>query len=129
MKHNIFETIFEFLGVNPKVLFPALLGTLISIKRMKKMSVVKSFTSVVFGMSCAVYLTPLLIRILPEAWQLEYSIAFLVGYSGLSVLDVIFGLFSDKIKKWEEEMIPEIEPFTKTEIKKRKRRNKRKKKG
>ena len=104
MEDNVFFEFLRFLGIDPQALFPALMGALISIKRMKKMSIFKSITSVVFGLLCAIYLTPIFMHLLPHDWTLEYSIAFLVGYSGLSTLDLVFYFIKKEIDKTKKRL-------------------------
>lgn len=103
MKNSIFEWMNEHLGINHRIIFPAFLGAVVQIKRFSGMTWFKSISSVLIGSICAIYLTPLALNFLPLEWDVESSVSFLIGYGGISILDIVFNYFSSRLKRFESD--------------------------
>ena len=78
-------TFLEAIGLKPLTLIAGFVGSVISLKFIKSLSIWQSATTVAAGTLVAAYCTPITVELLNLSPRLEGAIAFLGGLFGMSV--------------------------------------------
>jgi hypothetical protein len=77
-------------GINMSLMMAGLFGALIFVAGKKNVNIKASIVGVVSGTFSANYLTPLVINIFGITQNLQFGIAFLLGYLGLKGMERVF---------------------------------------
>ena len=87
-------------GIDAGLLMAGFFGALILALTTKNQTPGKAITSVLAGAICANYLTPVALNFMPDYVQNngKYGTAFVMGFIGLKVLEIIYDFVSKKIK-------------------------------
>ncbi len=87
-------------GIDGGLLMAGFFGALILAMTTKNQTPGKAITSILAGAICANYLTPVAINFMPDYIQNngKYGTAFVMGFIGLKVLEIIYDFVSKKIK-------------------------------
>jgi len=82
-------------GIDISLALAGLFGALMTTTRTAGLNIGKSVLSIVGGAASANYLTPLLIHIarLEDSAHYSYAVAFLLGFAGLRLVEVISSRF------------------------------------
>lgn len=84
----------KLIGVKLLVLVAGFFGAVLSLSFNRKLSIVGAFLSVIAGVSCAAFLTPLISYFWVLPVQIENGIAFLLGLVGLLLMGKVYIFFS-----------------------------------
>lgn len=96
---------FNALGLKPSTLIAGLIGGIMALSMMPKLTVRKAVAAVVGGVACAAYVTPLVAEWVGlESRNLENGLAFGLGVIGMNVLGGIFKLS----ERWRDR--PTLDP-------------------
>lgn len=87
-------------GIDFGLLMAGFFGALILALTTKNQTPGKAITSILAGAICANYLTPVTLNFMPDYIQNngKYGAAFVMGFIGLKVLELIYDFVSKKIK-------------------------------
>lgn len=87
-------------GIDFGLLMAGFFGALILALTTKNQTPGKAITSILAGAICANYLTPVTLNFMPDYIQSngKYGAAFVMGFIGLKVLELIYDFVSKKIK-------------------------------
>lgn len=89
------------IGIDIILAMAGFFGALVSISREKQMSTIQRVISVLSGVGCANYLTPLLCSFINVSDNTKSSIAFLIGYLGLKSIEMAIDKLNRRLKKDE----------------------------
>lgn len=98
------KSFFEFLnsvlselGIDLSLVIAGFVGSLAMIgeklKKGKKVSKIEAFVSVLVGMACAVYLTPIVVWLFKVEGKAAYGLGFICGYLGLRGVEMLINKF------------------------------------
>ena len=87
-------------GIDLGLLLAGFFGALILALSTKNQTPGKAITSILAGAICANYLTPIALNMMPDYIQQngKYGTAFVMGFIGLKVLELLYDFVSKKIK-------------------------------
>ena len=87
-------------GIDAGLLMAGFFGALILALTTKNQTPGKAIMSILAGAICANYLTPVALNFMPDYIQNngKYGTAFVMGFIGLKVLEIIYDFVSKKIK-------------------------------
>lgn len=87
-------------GIDLGLLMAGFFGALILALSTKNQTPGKAISSIFAGAICANYLTPVALNFMPEVVQTnaKYGTAFVMGFIGLKVLEIIYDIISNKLK-------------------------------
>jgi Na+/proline symporter len=87
-------------GIDLGLLLAGFFGALILALSTKNQTPGKAITSILAGAICANYLTPIALNMMPDYIQHngKYGTAFVMGFIGLKVLELLYEFVSKKIK-------------------------------
>jgi len=86
-------------GIDLGIVLAGFAGAVILSIRSRKKSIAKSIACVIAGTLCATYMTPLVLNIAPTYVKDngKYAVAFMMGYTGLKVLEFLSETFMEYI--------------------------------
>lgn len=88
----------EKIGISISFLISGLFGAILMASKSAKGNIKSAIASVVGGMAAANYLTPVLIEMLKlEETKLQNGLAFVIGFLGLRLVEVVSEKFLNKI--------------------------------
>jgi Na+/proline symporter len=87
-------------GIDFGLLMAGFFGALILALTTKNQTPGKAITSILAGAICANYLTPVALNFMPDYIQnnARYGTAFVMGFIGLKVLELVYDFISKKFK-------------------------------
>ena len=93
----------EKIGISISFLISGLFGAILMASKSAKGNIKSAIVSVVGGMASANYLTPVLIDMLKlEETKLQNGLAFIIGFLGLRLVEIVSEKFLNKIIAIEE---------------------------
>lgn len=108
----------EKIGISISFLISGLFGAILMASKSAKGNIKSAIVSIVGGMASANYLTPVLIDMLKlEETKLQNGLAFIIGFLGLRLVEIVSEKFLNKIIAVDE---PKKKTVTKTKSNARK---------
>ena len=102
------KEIWDHLGIQVSSVIAGLIGGILSLSMLPRLTFRKAITAVIGGAACAAYLTPLAVEYLGIASRnLENGLAFALGVAGMNVLGGIFKL-SERFERAPEDTINKL---------------------
>jgi len=88
-------------GIDIGIVIAGFAGAVILNIKNRKKSIAKSIACIIAGTLCATYMTPLVLNISPEYVKEngKYAVAFMMGYTGLKILDFLSETFMGYISE------------------------------
>ena len=108
------------IGITLSFLISGLFGAILMASKQAKGNIKSIIISVVGGMASANYLTPVLIEMLKlEETKLQNGLAFVIGFLGLKLVEILSNKFLNQVAPQPEEKTPvKKKPIKKKVIKK-----------
>lgn len=101
----------EKVGISISFLISGLFGAILMASKSAQGNIRSAIVSIVGGMSAANYLTPVMIEMLDlKETKLQNGLAFVIGFLGLRLVEVVSEKFLNKIIAMDE---PKKKPVTK----------------
>jgi hypothetical protein len=101
------DFLFEYIGIKTLVIVSGFLGALIQLSQNPKLSFWGALLSIIAGVSCAAFVTPMLHYYWTIPTQLEYGLSFFMGLLGMQLTGKVYHWFEtasilDIFKPWKK---------------------------
>ena len=90
---------FKDIGVDLAFMLAGLFGGVAFVSKPNDMNNAQKFLTIVTGVGCANYLTPVAIWILHIPEKLGYGMAFILGYMGFKAIEYLIMKYKDRQEK------------------------------
>lgn len=91
--------ILKYLGIETPSFIAGMSGGIAVLTKNKDMTKVQKFFTIMSGGCIANYLTPVMVYYFNLDNKLVNGVAFLLGYSGLKIVESIIKMFNNKLRK------------------------------